>query len=149
MLLTPHILTGAAIASNISNPVLGLFLAFLSHYFLDIIPHQEYDIKNIKEKNWQKSFFSFLKVFLDATLGILVIFFLSGTNVLIFAAAFLAILPDGLTLLFLFLPENKLFKKYETFHLGLHSFIDDEKIPVFWGVFSQIAVISIAIFFLL
>lgn len=149
MILICHLLAGAAIAANITNPILALFLAFLSHYFLDIIPHQEYDIKNIREKNWQKSYLSFLKVSLDATLGILVIFFLSGTNVLIFAGAFLAALPDGLTFLFLFLPENKLFKKYQTFHLGLHSFIDDEKIPVFWGVFSQVLVVLLAIFFLL
>ncbi len=78
MVLTSHILAGAAIATRINNPILGFVLAFLSHYFLDFIPHREYLIKNVKEKQWSKSYFDFLKIALDISLGVLIIIFLTN-----------------------------------------------------------------------
>ena len=149
MLLTPHILTGVLIASKTSNPILGLFLVLLSHYFLDCFPQQEYSIKNIKERRWNKSFWEFFKIFLDIAFGVLLIFFLSKNTPLIFAAAFLAILPDGFTLLNLIVPKNKLLATHNTFHQKLNNFFNNKKIPAFWGIVSQIAVIALAIFFLL
>ena len=148
MLLTPHILTGVAIITKVQNPILGLLLVFLSHYFLDCFPQQEYSIKNIKEKRWNKSFLDFLKVFFDISFGVLLILFLSKNNSLVFAAAFLAILPDGFTLLNLIIPKNKLLEIHDTFHQKINYFFENKKIPAFWGIVSQIAVIALAIFFL-
>lgn len=45
MLYTPHFLTGAAIIKTANNPYLGLPLAFLSHIILDLVPHNDFDIK--------------------------------------------------------------------------------------------------------
>jgi len=148
MLLTPHILTGVLIASKTSNPILGLFLVLLSHYFLDCFPQWEYSIKNIKGRRWNKSFLDFLKVFFDISFGVLLILFLSKNNSLVFAAAFLAILPDGFTLLNLIIPKNKLLEIHDTFHQKINYFFENKKIPAFWGIVSQIAVIALAIFFL-
>lgn len=41
MLLTPHVLTGLAIAYKIPNPLISLPLAMASHQFLDLIPHDD------------------------------------------------------------------------------------------------------------
>ncbi|MFH1840566.1 MAG: hypothetical protein ABH807_00175 [Candidatus Shapirobacteria bacterium] len=39
MLELPHTLVGAVIATRISEPLVSLPLAFLSHFWLDVIPH--------------------------------------------------------------------------------------------------------------
>ena len=149
MLLTPHILTGVAIFSSVSNPALGLFLVFLSHYFLDCFPQTEYSIKNIKESRWSKTIPDFLKIFSDIALAMLIVFFLINYNPLILAAIFLAILPDGITFLSCIFPKNKLFRAHQKVHSVINKIGENKKIPAFLGIFSQIAVIALAIFFLL
>ena len=69
MVLTVHILTGAVIAAKTQNPILGLLFAFLSHYLVDTIPHEEYRIQNIQGGQWKNSFKDFLKIFLDILVG--------------------------------------------------------------------------------
>lgn len=45
MLYTPHFLTGAAILKYLPNPYIGLPAAFLSHLILDMLPHNDLDLK--------------------------------------------------------------------------------------------------------
>ena len=45
MLYTPHLLTGAVILKYIADPVLGLPLAVLSHYLLDLTPHHDFGLR--------------------------------------------------------------------------------------------------------
>lgn len=151
MLWTPHLLAGAAIAAKISNPFLALPLALLSHYFLDSFPQEEYSITNIFQKRWNNTFLDFLKVFLDFSLGITLILLLSGAKPIILIAAFLAIAPDGITFLNLFL-SNKLIKQHQKLHKAINYLCapmkKNKKIYRFLGVFSQVAVIATAILFL-
>lgn len=148
MLLTAHLLTGAVIASKIHPTPLALALAFLSHYFLDAIPHsEEYSIKNIRGKRWKKSALDFLKVGADICFGILLILLFSKNQPIIYAGAFSAILADGLTLFGLIF-SNELLKHNDDFHQKIH-FLKHKKIPLFWKIFSQLAIIILAIFFLL
>ena len=149
MILICHLLVGAAIATNISLAPLALFLAFLSHYFLDVLPQHEYSIRNIKEGRWNKSFPEFVKVFLDISSGIFLILLFSENTLLIFAAAFLAIIPDGFTLLSVIFNKNKLLSKHQQFHSKINDIPANIKFPVFWKIFAQVSVCLIAIFFLL
>src|SRR3989338_3676118 len=64
MLYTPRFLTGAAIMKLVPNPVIGLPLALLSHFALDMTPHNDFDIKPgaslksiFSQKNKQGNFF--------------------------------------------------------------------------------------------
>lgn len=151
MLLTSHIITGAAIASKISNPWLGIPLAFLSHYFLDMIPHDDYSIENIKARRWSRSFFDFAKVFSDIFIGLLLISLFSENNPVIFIGAFSAIIPDGVTLLNKIFPQNKLIIRHQKLHMAVNIIGDrkeNKKIPIPLAVFCQIAVIITAISFL-
>ncbi len=145
MLLTPHLLVGAAIASRINLP-LGLVLAFLSHYLLDFFPHSEYSIKNIQQKLWGKSLPEFLKIFLDISIGVFLIFIISKNFFLAGTGGFFAILPDGLIFLGLIFP-NKLLKLHHTFMRKIH-FFKDKKISLFWEIFCQSLIIVAAIYFL-
>lgn len=149
MILTTHLLVGAAIASKTKFlPLpLSLLLAFLSHYLLDALPHREYSVKNIKRKIWKKSLSDFLKVFLDVFIGSFILLALSKNLLLALAGGLFAILPDGLILLGLLFP-NRLLKLHSNFHQKMH-FPKDKKIPIFWGIFSEVLVSIVAIYTLL
>ena len=147
MILICHLLVGAAIASNIQFAHLALFLAFLSHYFLDAMPHWEYSTKNIKKKQWEKSSRDFLKISLDAGAGILLIFMFSRNQPIIYAGACLACLADVLIVLYLIFP-NKLLKIHHGFHEKMH-FPKDKKFPIFWKIFTAVSISLISILFLL
>lgn len=45
MLYTPHFLTGVAIMKLFPDPKIGLPLALLSHFVLDLTPHNDFDLK--------------------------------------------------------------------------------------------------------
>ena len=146
MILTPHLLLGAAIASKIEYAPLAIILAFSSHYLLDLIPHTEYSIDNIEKKQWQKSLPDILRVFLDFSFGILFILIFSNNQLIVFVGAFFAILPDGLSLLNSVFP-NKILKIYSNIHQGKIHFLKYKKISKFWRIASQalIAIISIVL----
>lgn len=151
MILTTHMLVGAAVALKISNPFLALSLALLSHYFLDMIPHDGYSITNIKERRWNKSFFDFSKVFFDVFIGISLISLFSDYNPIIYFAAFLGIVPDGVTLINRIFPGNKLMIRHQKLHTAVNIVGDrqeNKKIPFFGAIVGQVAALLAAIFFL-
>jgi hypothetical protein len=155
MILLAHLLFGAAIGLIIKNPFLAIILAFLSHYFLDLMPHIEYPIDNIRQKQWHKSGPDFLRVILDFCLGILFISIFSGhltfsKQLFVYACAFFSILPDGFTVLnYLF--KNRLLEVHNNFHRKIIHFVnyfEYKKISVFWRISTQIVVILISIILL-
>lgn len=77
MTATAHALMGGAIASTISNPELGLSLAFISHPLLDLIPHWDF-AADWRTKNKVKLF---LEASLDLGFGVLLSYLLFGTNI--------------------------------------------------------------------
>ncbi|TSC94652.1 MAG: Uncharacterized protein CEN87_373 [Parcubacteria group bacterium Licking1014_1] len=152
MILLAHLLFGAAIGSIVKNMPLAIFLAFLSHYFLDIIPHAEYNIENIEKKQWRRTLPQFLGVSLDFLTGVLFILIFSNSSAssgqaIIYVCAFFAIIPDGLYLLNLML-ESKVLQNHSNLHQKKIHFLKHKKIPMFWRVFSQMMVIAISIFLL-
>ncbi len=150
MIATPHLLIGAAIVSKIKFLPLAFFLAFLSHYFLDFIPHIDYSAKNIYEniyeRKWKKVFPDFLKVILDISLALFLILIFSKNQPIIFVGAFLAILADGLNFLNFVFP-NRFLEIHYKLHQKIH-FFENKKISIFGRIFSQILIVLIAIFLL-
>ncbi len=149
MLLTPHILIGAAIVTKVQNPILGLIFVLLSHYFLDLFPQTEYTIKTIKSGQWSKSLPDFLKVFCDIFFGLMIVFFITGYSPLILMACAVGLFPDGLTLLQCIFPANKLLKRHVKIHGVINAIGENKKIPAFWGIISQVIAITVAIYLLL
>lgn len=148
MILIVHLLFGAAIGSVIKNmpgyPLGPIVLAFLSHYFLDLFPHVEYDIKNIEKKQWKKALPQFLSVLLDFLIGALLILILSNNQPIIYICALAAIIPDGLSIL------NSMFKSralqtHDGFHHGKIHFLKYKKISKFWRIANQVLVVIISI----
>jgi len=140
MILLAHLLFGATIASYIKNSILAVVLAFFSHYLLDFLPHAEYSISNKKT--------AIFKIAVDFCLGILLIYILSDNLFIIYVCAFVAIIPDGLTVLSRFLP-NKFFSWYNNLHSKKIHFLKYKKIPIFWRIFSQVLVVAIFLILLI
>ena len=98
LILTPHILVGAAIASQISNPVLGIIFAFFSHYVIDAIPHAEYSINNVTRRQinfpaLREFFFAFSDIATGLTLVYLLTLVGTHNQFAILAGGFAAALP--------------------------------------------------------
>ena len=168
MILSVHIVMGAAVVSKIGFLPLAFLLAFLSHYLLDSLPHWEYSIKNIKQKKWKRSFSDFLKLFLDVFVGVLLLFFLSKNLTLALMGGFLAVLPDTLTFLNIIFP-NIFFEAVENLHQKIHfpeptqqpqrnasalrakqaPYKANKKLPLFWGILFQLLILIATIPFLL
>jgi hypothetical protein len=144
MILLAHLLLGAFIGQKISSPIFAIILAYLSHYILDTLPHIEYSVDNIVNKKWKKSFFDFLKVFLDIFSGLLLIFLLSSNKPIIYICAFFAILPDGLSMLNIVL-KNKYLEAHSIFHQTKLHYLKFKKIPLFWRIFSQVLIVALYI----
>lgn len=179
MVLTLHLLLGAAIITEVKNIPLAFLLCILSHYFLDFLPHKEYPLSDITEKcrfpdsqnNPERKFkgclskirnlrefldfyigwkpLDFLKVFLDFSFGVLLLFLLSRNFLLALSGGILAISPDGLTFLYSVFPKNNFLNRYYNFHKDKVHFFTKKKIPLFWRTFSQLIVFVLSVFLLI
>lgn len=122
MVLSPHIIAGAALGANFPATSWSFYLlplaAIALHHALDRVPHYDYKIKPF-------SLVVALKVFADLAFGILTIwviyrFFNPAINIYLTAlGAFFGVFPDGLLLISFFLP-GKLANQYQNFHKFLH-----------------------------
>lgn len=146
MILLVHIIFGVAVGSLAKNPFLAVLLAYFSHYFLDFIPHIDYKVDNILEKNWKKSFGDFTKVFIDATIGLCFIFFIYGFTTKSFLCAFFATLPDGFAYLGAIWPNK--FTKWHHVINGKNHYFKYKKIPTFLRVATQVVAVAIAVIIL-
>jgi hypothetical protein len=149
MILTCHMVLGAAIAEKTGNPFLGLTFAFLSHYVLDLIPHKEY-LKEIKPKR-SHTFSNFLKIGTDFIFGTLVLLFFSQNKILALYGGFFAVLPDSINLAYFFpgIVNDKFLKIESVFHGKIIHFWEKKKIFLFWKIASQALVFSISLYFLI
>ena len=173
-----HAVAGAAVANQFQNKLIAWVLAFLSHFILDAIPHREYSLENVKYGFKSKKFRKLaLKILIDLLLGfILIIIFTKQRSNLSqnLIGGFCALIPDGLTLLWViikddnlskffnrqraikndFKPFNKFFQILDNllgkFYYNCHNILHWlKKPPLFWGIFSQVFILIISIFSLI
>jgi len=139
MLETPHALVGMTIAAMIPNPWVGLPLAFLSHFGVDMLPHW----------NWEPDArpLSLLGIVLDLILlEILVVYlaFQSPLKLNLAAGAFFAILPDLLEAPYIFFGfNNRWVKKLMRFQKGLQN-----RAPTLPGLLTQILLSALCLLIL-
>lgn len=163
MLLAPHILVGAAVASQFSNPLLGLFFAFFSHFILDRIPHSEYSIeplKQMRERGIAYCLPVLRRIALDISAGYIVLFlatYISYNELPLWVwtfGGFFGILPDGLTaMLFMRRRERGLLynflKVFFFFHQKIHYSKQKSVPPLRIGIGTQAIAILLALYFLI
>lgn len=142
MVLAPHATLGAAVALQFPDkPILGFSLAFLSHFFLDAIPHWDYLISLLSSATKEgagflpKSVSDFLKnkdlvndvvfVGVDLLIGAFAVLFavlLAAPRywIIAFMGALGGILPDFLQLVYWISPKSPLVY-YKKFHSKIHA----------------------------
>lgn len=163
MILTPHIVVGAAIGAKTHNLGLIVILGILSHLILDRIPHWDYPvltgIKIFREnkKKSLKNFSIFFKIIIDGIIGLLIVLgvlwyrndFHQFTDFkYLFSALFgifISTLPDigvGFSVLFL---SNKISQKLIDFHRNFFHYKKREDKPTFLNVSTEILIVIISI----
>jgi len=122
MILTTHILSGAALGANVNNPYAVAGLSIVLHFLLDLFPHGDY----LNKKSRLREFW---KVALDIIIGLSIvaaIIFIRGLapnnalnieNILI--GILFSLLPDFTTFLHDWM-KMKLLKPIYFFHQKLH-----------------------------
>jgi len=151
MILTPHILVGAAIGSQIPSPFLAFVASFVGHYFLEALPHYEYNVSRLKDKQFKfdkASLLPLAKIGLDVFTGAaLALWLVLGKSFSSSAMSGMlgAVLPDGLLFLYWHFPQPAL-KFFEVPHRALHIFKD--KCPEWLGIMVETLISFGAILFL-
>lgn len=138
MMITPHVLVGASLATVISNPFILVASAFISHFVLDMIPHKDYEITPLKA--------NFYKLAIDAGVSAVLLFSVVGNlplekQALFALGGFFGILPDGLWMLYR-LFNWKFLERYVEIHNFWHWFLipEDHKTHLAFGLFTQASV---------
>lgn len=155
MTLTAHAIVGAGVAATMTQfPVLGITLAFGSHFLLDAIPHYDYRIRSasihpekggVFEYN-QALILDFLSIALDFVVGLLlgVAFFATPeTTAIIGIAAFMGMFPDALQFAYARLKREP-FISIQRFHKWMHTKHHLREYPIF-GVISQIVFVALIV----
>jgi hypothetical protein len=148
--LTTHAVVGAAIVSIMpAHPLLGLSLAFASHFLLDAIPHWDYPIRSpsvhpaiAAPMKYDRALFAdMLTIGADAALGVtlaIVLFATRASLILVFCGACAAILPDMLQFAYMRLPREPL-TSLQQLHRWIHT---SHKMPPVSGIISQLAFVA-------
>ncbi len=145
MILLVHLVFGAAIGASIRNAPLAIVLAFLSHYFLDTIPHIEYPV-SVHNKRLKRIYPDGFKIIADFLAGLFIVALFSGNQPIIYVCGFAAIIPDIIFAL-THITLNKIFQIHEKIHDKIH-FLHNKKISIFWRILSQAVVVVISIILL-
>ncbi|PIR91246.1 hypothetical protein COU02_00810 [bacterium (Candidatus Gribaldobacteria) CG10_big_fil_rev_8_21_14_0_10_37_46] len=125
MLITTHLLTGAAIGQASDSILPAFFISYISHFFLDMLPHWEATLLGGK----QKLTYSRIQIIITAidgiigTILVILIVFKSDNIWPIIAGATGAILPDvfdNIPLWMQFFRQTKPFSYLWEFHRDIH-----------------------------
>ena len=120
---------------------------------MDLFPHIEYlesteeFSKDIKAGRLRQKIADAVKVFLDFSAGLLLVFLFSDNDALLYVYALASIVPDGLTVINFIFP-NKVTKIHQKFHGEKIHFLKYKKISVFWRILTQISATIVGIILL-
>jgi len=146
MILTPHLLVGAAIGSKIHSWPEIAALAIVSHYLLDAIPHPEYKLRFLKaETTNRENAVDLLKLGVDFASGFFFVAFVGIKSLnfpyMMFGMA-MAVLPDFFQLLYR-LYKNRALEIFQKIHDYFHF---EKKMAFAWrGIFTIIISLTSAL----
>ncbi len=153
VLETPHVLLGAAIAAKVSDPILAMPLALMSHFVLDVIPHWNPHFYTETQKNGRPSNASTTLAIVDTLValssGLLIAAsFLPDTKkaALVIVCCLLAVIPDQVKVPFYFLKKARsgLLQKWVVFERSLQS--DASPLP---GILTQVGIVVASLWWIL
>ncbi|MBI2599167.1 hypothetical protein HYW40_03040 [Candidatus Curtissbacteria bacterium] len=140
MTATAHALIGASIATQIANPLIGLPLAFVSHFLADLIPHWDAGTSHRQKSSLRLKVESAVDVLLGFTL-VYIIFRNLVDPLYLFAMVITAQLPDWLmTPSWMFGIKIPPFTWMDYLSHKLQS-----RLALPWGLVTQIAIVGLIV----
>ncbi len=123
MFLTVHATVGALIGQSVPNPWIAFVLGFISHFFVDFIPHGDQNLINgATQRERIKKLLGITAIDL-ALLALVALYFATNKTfaypLSVAAGAFGAMLPDGLQGITIF-TNGKILSRYTRFHGLFH-----------------------------
>ena len=151
MLETPHVFSGAAIATKIPDPLIAIPLAFASHFILETIPHWNPHLNSETKKYGYPTKKSTTITIIDSSIALISGSFIAyqalpntGHAITILAACFASVLPDLIEAPYFFLKiKNNVIKKWIDIQKSIQN--DVSLIP---GLITQYITIFAAIFWI-
>lgn len=141
MLAGTHALAGAIIASQATTPEIGYIAALISHPFLDLFPHWDFNTRHKNQSSWHIIWTSLADAFVGFFFGFLL--FADTVDWKILAATmFFAQLPDWLEAPYHVFKWN--FPPFSTIKKMQHYW--HTKLDWPWGFVPQIGMLVIALF---
>lgn len=124
MILLSHMLVGAVLGAKIHSYAAIFPVSLACHFFLDCLPHWEYEKEKLSRLAGARFGFFIFKALIDLSFGLAAVWWLFGDSVYleyVIFSVFISILPDGLTL-FNRLSHGriKFLNKLQLFHEKIH-----------------------------
>ncbi len=141
MLITPHAVTGALIATRFNSPFLAIPLSIASHFLLDKIPHWQETLYPYKvtRRTW-------IRIFVDLSFAFFLVYFISirspQNSQLIWINAFVSSSLDLDSVAVVYKPilKIKILKYYYHWHVKIQR-----ETSSLWGIITQLVVVLIAL----
>lgn len=116
MVLTPHALVGAALASAVpTHPIAGFCLGFISHFILDSLPHWDYDLDFFETNSLTIK--DLAKLTIDLVLGLIIVWFFAPALIW---GALGGLAPDALQFVY-YKTNSRWLSWLQKFHLWIHA----------------------------
>jgi hypothetical protein len=147
MLVTTHLIAGAAIGNLISNLPLSILLAIVSHYSLDLLPHLD---QGIFKDNKKKFYFWAAIDFLVGGIVLYYIFKVFALDLNILLVVLAAILPDLIDsspIISVYFHRIGIINRIYRFHEAIQR--PGEKYIYSLGVLTQIIAIGVSLYLLI
>ncbi len=153
MYLSVHAAAGVLIGSTINNSPIAFIVGFLSHFFLDMMPHADPDIpaQGHNAKSLRKKYFNKIValVYFELCVGVITLAALLTNNIHLITAPIIwgvlgSILPDILQALSFLRPQNRFLKKFNELHHFIH-YSPENRISFVVGHLTQLATLVIII----
>lgn len=150
MILAAHIIAGAAVASQINNPLILALAAIGTHLILDPIPHWDYEISALQQAKHnpfkKETLLAWAKIIADVVVGIAIaLYFFGPWSQHLAWGIFWANIPDILLFATWVFPVAVLLK-IARLHHNLHYIGRKEEKrykPLSWGLATQVITIII------
>jgi len=140
MFLTVHAVAGEVLAQSTTSPLTAFIIGFVSHFFVDALPHGDENIAEPKREKYIHLLVGLALVDLCLMLtvqGALIWAGIVPFTLAPFAAAFGAMLPDGLQAPFFILKNPPaLLRWYKKNHDRFHNFLGIH-LGIKWGLVFQ------------
>jgi len=137
MVITPHMLAGAAIGAHSPNVWAAFCFGLISHYLLDSLPHWEY-LDSIKINKFKH----IAKIFIDFIIGIFIVLIVSWPlKIVVISGIVGSLLPDIIQ----FLYNNfkmKFLSPFSVFHNKVHY---HKRTPFLKGLIYQVIILVISV----